>query len=149
MKFRHAIQGLVTLFCTGMMLYCMVSYQELYPFAPYTMYSYRDDLKQTYYLRLYCSLPSGNKQLISDVMMRPFDEARIYMSLKEEYFQFELDETVKPKIIAKLDHLKLAVHANNYPCDTVQMKVVVYSDPAEFFQDKGTELSFFESGERP
>lgn len=106
------MRWLVTGFVAAMMIYCLIAKQELFPFAPYTMYSehykpenmreYKIFLKRNGQEPVEITAESGN-------LIHPFDEARIKVSIKNAYFKRTPGTLDNPEVRTKAKEiLKLA-----------------------------------------
>lgn len=119
----------VTLFIGVAMLFCLLTGAELFPFAPYTMYSNRyapeyQDILQVDFLEL-----DGSAVEATNEVVRPFDEARLKHAIMMEYYVSQQRLEGLPKIKAMvLEALALARRNTGRSLKEVRLRIFGYAD---------------------
>lgn len=122
-----------------MPVYCFLSSSELYPFAPYSMYSHKHEVVGVKFFRFYCQ--NTQEFLLTNEMIRPFDEARLTQSVESAYFSGNASE-----INERLESLMEVVSKNKFQCNNIVLKIKNYHSPKDFLSEQGEVLETFSTG---
>jgi hypothetical protein len=134
------LQSSLTLFVICLSLYCTFSGRELYPFAPFTMYSYRHSITENTFFNFFCV--NGPEEIpLRNEMTFPFDDARLSTSVESSYYANSPEE-----VVIKLKSLREAILKNQYKCDKAVVRLVKYESTKAFLAKKGHQIKAFESG---
>lgn len=134
----------MTLLILGGGLFCFFTSKELFPFAPYSMYSQRHAIVGLKFFRFFCQTGAG-ESLLTEPMIVPFDEARLTQSIESAYFSHQKDSAIQEKLgsLAKL------VRENKFECDHIVLRVKTFDSAEEFRSETGTVVEFFTTKGRP
>lgn len=130
----QSLQYVITLLIIATSAYCAVWRSELYPFAPYTMYSHKHNIVNHDFFDIHCSV-DGKKVVLTNRMLWPLDEARLEMSVSESYYKKEYG-----LIVSKLTSVKEQVLNNKFECEKVQFDVLRYKGPEEMLSKQGASI---------
>lgn len=134
-KFQLIITSVVVTFSFTAMLFNL----EIYPFAPYTMYSYRHTLNDWGEIELFCVTEKGDAFDITDIMLAPLDEARLKTSLENHFDHSDEARTLPLKLTSVARSLK----KKNIPCSELKMVYKRYRNVDEYLSKKGRVLKAY------
>ena len=97
------------------MSFCVITSSELYPFAPYTMYSNPFTPESFRELRIFISKAGIETELTPDLnkLIAPFDEARIKDSFEQERWKTPGQRLDSPAIRKKARDLLALIEINS------------------------------------
>lgn len=136
-KVIRTIQAFVLVGLIAIPIYSAIFRIELYPFAPYTMYSFRNKIEYTVFPRIYCET-SNSKKLVTNKMWQPMDEARIGESFETSYYGKNYLQ-----IQEKLESLHDHIITNKYECNSIVIDFKIYHTAEELLKDSGVALKTF------
>jgi hypothetical protein len=116
----------------------MFGNKEYYPFAPYTMYSYKHDITKMQFYELNCLNKKFENKLTPEMIV-PLDFARLVTSLDESYRQRSFKSVEK-----KLASLVKIVTKNSFDCEKILFKVIKYRDGKTFLEKEGSVIDILE-----
>lgn len=109
---------------------------ELYPFAPYMMYSKKMDFSELHFIRVFMIDGNGKEIPLENKYIQPFDEARLSERVNVLFWDGEHDKVSKlPKEIFK----RIQHNAAKYGLEMmkgVAIKRIHWRNVEEYFQDK-------------
>jgi hypothetical protein len=125
------------------MLFCLVTRYELFPFAPYTMYS---NLYLPEYQRILDVSfvdESGETIALTDQMIAPFDEARFKHALLTVYFNTPFEhQTLKHPLIKSrsIEALKKTYSNIGIKFKTIELSLSTYKTLDDLRHDRKTNI---------
>ncbi len=129
------MRWLITGFVAVLMIYCLITKQELFPFAPYTMYCERYKPEN---MREYKIFLKKNDQEPVEItaesrnLIQPFDEARIKVSIKNAYFKSTPGALNSPEVRKKAKEiLKLINYNSNAGYTSINIGIYMSKDLQE------------------
>ncbi len=125
------------------MAFCVVSTRELYPFAPYTMYSNSFTPESFHEVRIYISKNGTEIELIPALnnLIAPFDEARIKDTFEQERWKNEGRRLESPAVRKKArDLLKLIIKNTGVEYDSVRIGIFTFKNISDLRTGKKTLL---------
>lgn len=137
--YRWTISGLMLV----IMSFCVVTTRELYPFAPYTMYSHPFTPENFHEVRIYIGKAGAEFELTPELntMIAPFDEARIKDSFEQERWKNEGRRLESPAIRKKARDLLAIIEKNTgIKYDSVGITLASFKNIAELRAGKITIL---------
>ena len=137
-----ALQLFITAFISSMMIFCMISLKEYYPFAPYTMYSYAHRINGFLFYDFYCEV-EGRRVPVVNEMISPLDEARLKTSIGVDYLEKKNFDDLRSKLI----NLKELIIRNNFQCDDLLLDVVTYESVKYLLDKKPVVQKSFQVGQ--
>lgn len=137
--YRWIVSGLMFV----IMSFCVVTSRELYPFAPYTMYSYPFTPESFHEVRIFVGLNGIEFELTPALnsIIAPFDEARIKDSFEQERWKNSGRRLESPAIRKKAqDLLKLIIRNTGINYDSVRVGIFSFKNISDLRAGKKTLL---------
>lgn len=121
------LQVTLTSFIVVIMLLSIITKEELYPFAPYTMYSYPMKASQLKVFEIYFVMIDGKEIVLEQKYVEPMDEARIKFSFEQMYWKnygkFNTkDIDIKLKSLLELGKKEIP------EAEAIRLKIFSYND---------------------
>lgn len=127
----------------AIMSFCVVTTRELYPFAPYTMYSHPFTPASFHEVRIFIGKDSTEFELTPTLnnIIAPFDEARIKDSFEQERWNNPGRRLESPAVRKKArDLLALIVKNTGIEYDSVSVAVFSFKNLTDLRAGKKTLL---------
>ena len=144
------LRYIISFFIFVSMIFCLVTRFEMFPFAPYTMYSNLYLPQYQRVLSIFFITQSNETVNMTDEMIAPFDEARFKHALMTVYFNSShLNKTLNHPIIKdrSLEVLKLTQKNTGIEYKGITLLLDSYNDLNDLRENRRTNLekvSFYE-----
>lgn len=129
------------------MTFCVISRYELYPFAPYTMYSYPFTPAAFHEIRIFFTKNDVEIELTPALgnIILPFDEARLKDSFERERWSSDGGRLESPGVRKKArELLKLVLKNTGTEYDSVRIAVFSFKDIADLRAGKITMIDWLD-----
>lgn len=126
LSFEPRFKLAATVVVMTLMLICMFGDKEYYPFAPYTMYSYKHDIRSHLFSRYVCT--DNESVVLTNSAFSPLDLARLSTSIQQDKDEESISE--------KLTEAKRLAIKNGLNCTLLKLNIYRYDRPENFFTKK-------------
>jgi hypothetical protein len=141
----------ISFFIFASMIFCLVARFEMFPFAPYTMYSNLYLPQYQRVLSIFFITQSNETVDMTDQMIAPFDEARFKHALMSVYFNSNhQNKTLNHPIIKSrsLEVLRITQKNTGIAFKGIELVLDTYKDLNDLRENRKTNLekvSFYEN----